>query len=63
MFIRLRTNPTPDVAAAFRDHVRRLGSPERQRTEAARVRIILTHGWRVGLRERLAHTADRPTRA
>jgi hypothetical protein len=62
MFIRFRTNPTPDIAAAFRDHVRRLGRPEPQRTEAARVRIILTRAWRVGLRERLhnaAHGAPR----
>jgi hypothetical protein len=63
MLIRLRTNPAPDVASAFRDHVRRLGRPERQRTEAARVRIILTRAWRVGLRERLAHTAHGRTRA
>lgn len=59
MFIRLRTNPAPDVATAFREHVRRLGRPERQRTEAVRVRIILTHSWRVGLRERLSHAAGR----
>jgi hypothetical protein len=63
MFIRLRTNPTPDVAAAFRDHVRRLGRPEPHRTDAARVRIILTRAWRVGLRDRLDRPADRPTRA
>jgi hypothetical protein len=57
MFIRLRTNPAPDVAAAFRDHVRRLGRPERHRTEAVRVRIILKHACRVGLRERLHDAA------
>ena len=60
MFTRLRTNPAPDVATAFRDHVRRLGRPERERTEAVRLRIILTHSWRVGLRERLAQAAGRP---
>jgi hypothetical protein len=62
MFIRLRTNPAPDIATEFRAHVRRLGHPERERTEALRLRIILTHSWRVGLRERLAHAAAR-TRA
>jgi hypothetical protein len=58
MFIRLRTAPVPDVAAAFRDHVRRLERPERHRTEAVRVRIILTHACRVGLRERLGNAAN-----
>ncbi|MEX2011298.1 MAG: hypothetical protein WEF51_03555 [Chloroflexota bacterium] len=62
MFIRLRTAPVPDVAAAFRDHVRRLEGPERRHTEAVRVRIILTRAWRVGLRERLHHAADGSTR-
>jgi hypothetical protein len=62
MFIRLRTAPAPDVAAAFRDHVRRLERPERHRTEAARVRIILTHACRIGLRERIRHAADGSTR-
>ena len=62
MFIRLRTAPAPDVAAAFRDHVRRLESPERHRTEAVRVRIILTRAWRVGLRDRLLNAGDRSTR-
>ncbi|MDQ2966438.1 MAG: hypothetical protein M3R57_11385 [Chloroflexota bacterium] len=63
MFIRLRTAPNPDVAAAFRDHVRRLGRPDSDRTEAVRVRIILTRAWRVGLRDRLKHAAGGPTRA
>jgi hypothetical protein len=58
MFIRLRSERTPDEATAFRAHVRRLGRPERQRTEAARVRIILARAWRVGLRERLAVPAE-----
>jgi hypothetical protein len=58
VFIRRRTDPVPDEATAFRAHVRRLGRPERQRTEAARVRIILTRAWRVGLRERLADPAE-----
>ncbi|HEV8488468.1 MAG TPA: hypothetical protein VGQ58_01630 [Candidatus Limnocylindrales bacterium] len=62
MFIRLRTDP-PDEAAALRAHMRRLGRPERQRTEAARLRIILSRAWRVGLRERLADSTDGPTRA
>jgi hypothetical protein len=62
MFIRFRTDPAHDVAAAFRDHVRRLDRPERQRTEAVRVRIILTRAWRVGLRERLDHSAHGSTR-
>jgi hypothetical protein len=57
VFTRLRTDPTPDEATAFRAHVRRLGRPERHRTEAARIRIILTRAWRVGLRERLADAA------
>jgi hypothetical protein len=63
MLIRLRTAPNPDVAAAFRDHVRRLGRPERDRTEAVRLRIILTRAWRVGLLDRLKHTAEDPTHA
>jgi hypothetical protein len=62
MFIRLRTAPVPDIAAAFRDHVRRLERPERHRTEAVRLRIILTHAWRVGLRERLHDAANGSTR-
>jgi hypothetical protein len=62
MFIRLRTAPVPDVAAAFRDHVRRLERPERHRTEAIRVRIILTHACRVGLRERILQAAGSPRR-
>ena len=58
MFVRLRTDPVSDVAAAFRDHVRRLERPERSRTEAVRIRIILTRAWRVGLRDRIGHAAD-----
>jgi hypothetical protein len=62
MFISFRINPAPDIATAFREHVRRLGRPERHRTEAVRVRIILTHACRVGLRERILHAADGSTR-
>ena len=58
MFVRLRTDPVSDVAAAFRDHVRRLERPERSRTEAIRIRIILNRAWRVGLRDRIRHAAD-----
>jgi hypothetical protein len=57
MFIRLNAEPVPDVAVAFRDHVRRLGRPDRHRTEALRVRIMLNRASRVGLRERLASGA------
>jgi hypothetical protein len=57
MFIRLGAEPVPDVAAAFRDHVRRLGAPERHRSEAIRVRIMLERASRVGLRERLEDAA------
>jgi len=62
MFLRLRTEPISDVAAAFRDHVRRLERPERSRTEAVRIRIILTRAWRVGLRDRIGHAADGASR-
>lgn len=58
MFLRLRTEPAPDDAEVFRARARRLGRPERHRTEAARVRIILARAWRVGLRERLARPAE-----
>jgi hypothetical protein len=58
VFIRLRTNSAPDVASLFRERVRHLGRPEPHRTEAVRVRIILNHACRVGLRERLSHSAD-----
>ncbi|HEY7590614.1 MAG TPA: hypothetical protein VH723_06450 [Candidatus Limnocylindrales bacterium] len=63
MFPRNRPEPTADDAAAFREHVRRLESPERRRTEAAHVRILLTRTWPIGLRERLARASEAPTRA
>lgn len=62
MFIRLRTNPSPDFATAFRDRVRHLDRPERHRTEAARVRIILAHACRIGLRERIHQAANGTSR-
>ena len=56
MAIHYRSEPGQDVAAAFRDHVRRLGRPDRRRNEALRVRVSLARAGRVGLRERLARS-------
>jgi hypothetical protein len=57
MFVRLNAEPAPDLAAAFRDHVLRLGDPDRHRSDAIRVRIMLKRASRVGLRERLDRAA------
>jgi hypothetical protein len=60
MFRRRRTEPAPDVAGAFRDHVYRLGHPDRHRTVALLVRINLARASRIGLRERLGHATEGP---
>ena len=56
MAIHHRSEPGQDVAAAFRDRVRRLGRPDRRRSEALRVRVNLARASRVGLRDRLARS-------
>ena len=62
MFIRLHADPVSDTAAEFRDRVSGLGRPEREVIEAARVRIMLARGSRIGLRERLGHGTTRDLR-
>jgi hypothetical protein len=57
MFSRHRSDPTGDVGAALREHVRRLERPEPKRTEAARVRICLARPCPHALRERNARAA------
>lgn len=60
MLIRHRAERAPDIASAFRDSVRRLGGPDRDRTKALHVRVNLARACRVGLRDRLGHHAEAP---